>query len=136
MASAVRAVLADGAIVNMFRGAMAANGVTRFFQEFYFPSALLYLCFSSSPQKKKIVSLFYLVVSFSMVLVADRSGGITALVVFAFYHFYTSKNKKQDSVLGGIRNFFSGSLICCRYGQNQRQRYRERTGRKNIVECY
>ncbi len=95
MASAVRAVLADGAIVNMFRGAMAANGVTRFFQEFYFPSALLYLCFSSSPQKKKIVSLFYLVVSFSMVLVADRSGGITALVVFAFYHFYTSKNKKQ-----------------------------------------
>lgn len=116
MASAVRAVLAEGAIVNMFRGAMAANGVTRFFQEFYFPSALLYLCFSSSAQRKKIVGFFYLLVSFSMVLVADRSGGITALVVLAFYHFYTSENKKQGKqiillVASGIILAVASSVI-------------------------
>lgn len=95
IASAVRAVLASGAIGNAFRGIMAENSITRFFQEFYFPSALLYLCFSSSAQKKKIVSLFYIIVAFSLVLVADRAGGITALVVFAFYHFYKSDSKKR-----------------------------------------
>ena len=66
IASAVRAVLASGAIGNAFRGIMA-----------------------------EIVSLFYIIVAFSLVLVADRAGGITALVVFAFYHFYKSDSKKR-----------------------------------------
>lgn len=103
--SAVRALTAGVAIGNLYRGAMAANGLTRFFQEFFFSSALLYLCFSNKKVRKKAVAAVYLVVAFSMVLVADRSGGVTALIVYALYCYYTGderKKKKNAIVLIGI----------------------------------
>lgn len=93
--SAVKAVIAGMAVGNLYRGAMAANGLTRFFQEFFFSSALLYLCFSNKKIKKRIVTIIYFVVALSMVLVADRSGGITALIVFALYRFYTGEERKR-----------------------------------------
>mgnify|MGYP004505461943 FL=1 len=103
--SAVRALTADGAIGNLYRGAMAANGLTRFLQEFFFSSALLYLCFSNKKMRKKVVTAAYLVVALSMILVADRSGGVTALIVCALYYYYTGdkrKRKKNTVVLIGI----------------------------------
>ena len=47
----------------------------------------------------------YLVVALSMVLVADRSGGVTALIVCALYYYYTGdkrKRKKNTLVLIGV----------------------------------
>ena len=83
--SAVRALTAGVAIGNLYRGAMAANGLTRFLQ--------------------KVVVAVYLVVALSMVLVADRSGGVTALIVCALYYYYTGdkrKRKKNTLVLIGV----------------------------------
>lgn len=103
--SAVRALTAGVAIGNLYRGAMAANGLTRFLQEFFFSSALLYLCFSNKKKRKKVVVAVYLVVALSMVLVADRSGGVTALIVCALYYYYTGdkrKRKKNTLVLIGV----------------------------------
>lgn len=103
--SAVRALTADGAIGNLYRGAMSANGLTRFLQEFFFSSALLYLCFSNKKMRKKVVVAVYLVVALSMVLVADRSGGVTALIVCALYYYYIGderKRKKNTIVLIGV----------------------------------
>lgn len=93
--SAVQALTAGVAIGNLYRGAMAANGLTRFFQEFFFSSALLYLCFSNRKMRKKAVATVYLVVALSMVLVADRSGGVTALIVYALYRYYTGDERKR-----------------------------------------
>ena len=103
--SAVRALTAGVAIGNLYRGAMAANGLTRFLQEFFFSSALLYLCFSNKKKRKKVVVAVYLVVALSMVLVADRSGGVAALIVCALYYYYTGdkrKRKKNTLVLIGV----------------------------------
>lgn len=103
--SAVRALMAGGAIGNLYRGVMSANGLTRFFQEFFFSSALLCLCFSNNKGRKKAVTVLYLIVSFSMVLVADRSGGVTALIVYALYRYYIGderKKKKNAIVLVGV----------------------------------
>ena len=50
--SAVRALTSRVAIGNLYRGAMAANGLTRFLQEYFFSSALLYLCFSNKKTEK------------------------------------------------------------------------------------
>lgn len=103
--SAVRALSATLPIGNLYRGAMAANGFTRFFQEFYFSSALLYLCFTNKKKLKKVVATLYLIVAISMILVADRSGGVTALIVYALYWYYSGderKKKKNVFLLVGI----------------------------------
>lgn len=93
--ASVQALTAEGDIGNLYRGAMSANGLTRFMQEFFFSSALLYLCFSRKKIGRKMVTILYFTVAFAMVIVADRTGGVTALVVYALYWYYTSSKKQR-----------------------------------------
>lgn len=122
--SAIQALTAGVAIGNLYRGAMAANGLTRFFQEFFFSSALLYLCFSNKKIRKRAVTAVYLVVAFSMVLVADRSGGVTALIIYALYCYYTGDERKKNRnaiVLIGLGIVFaivSSAIASIRSGES------------------
>ena len=99
--SAMKALMAGGNIGNAYRGIMTERGITRFLQEYYFSSALLFLCFSKNKNVKLMVSSLYIIVAFSLVVVADRSGGITALVVYALYQFYSQgeRKRKKNSVI-------------------------------------
>lgn len=101
MWSAMRALIAGGSIGNSYRGIMMESGITRFLQEYYFSSALLFLCFSKNKNVKLFVSALYIIVAFSMIVVADRSGGITALVVYALYQFYSQgeRKRKKNSII-------------------------------------
>ena len=89
------ALTSGGPIGDTYRGAMSANGFTRFCQEFFFSSGLLYLCFSNKKFLRRIVSTIYIIVAISMILVADRSGGVTAIIVYALYIYYSSNQKKK-----------------------------------------
>ena len=89
------ALTSGGPIGDTYRGAMSANGFTRFCQEFFFSSGLLYLCFSNKNFLRRIVSTIYIIVAISMILVADRSGGVTAIIVYALYIYYSSNQKKK-----------------------------------------
>lgn len=93
------ALTSGGPIGNTYRGAMSVNGFTRFCQEFFFSSGLLYLCFSNKKFLRRIVSTIYIIVAMSMILVADRSGGVTAIIVYALYNYYSSDQKKKKSKL-------------------------------------
>lgn len=99
--SAISALMSSGPISNIYRGAMSSNGFTRFVQEFYYSSGLLYLCFSKNKFGKKMVSVLYFIVAISMIMVADRSGGVTAFIVFALYWYYsgTNKQRKKKSII-------------------------------------
>ena len=93
--SCFRALTSGGLIGNAYRGTMSANGLTRFCQEFFFSSGLLFLCFSKKKFLRRIVSTIYIIVAISMILVADRSGGVTAIIVYALYNYYSSGQKKK-----------------------------------------
>lgn len=97
-------------IGNMYRGAMSETSILRFMQQFYFPSGILFLCFSSKIKIKKVVTILYLMVAVMLLVVADRSAGITALIVFVLYKFYSSKNnnKFKKSILIIIAVAFLG----------------------------
>ena len=57
------ALTSGGPIGDTYRGAMSANGFTRFCQEFFFSSGLLYLCFSNKNFLRRIVSTIYISLS-------------------------------------------------------------------------
>ena len=122
--SAVRALTVGSPIGNIYRGAMTANGLTRFAQEFFFSSALLYLCFSNKKIKKRTVAIVYIIVAISMILVADRSGGITALIVYALYCYYTGDKRKRKKnaivliVVGIVLAFVSSVIATVRLGES------------------
>lgn len=122
--SAVQALTVGGAIGNLYRGAMSANGLTRIFQEFFFSSGLLFLCFSKRKIQKKVVTVLYFIVAISMLVVADRSGGITALVVYALYCYYTGseKNKKKNAmaliIIGVLLAVVSSAIASIRLGEH------------------
>ena len=99
--SAINALTSSTIISNQFRGAMSGTGIGRALQQFYFPSALVFLCFSTSRSRKKIVSLFYIVVALAMIAVADRSGGVSALIVYSLYKYNAAnpKEKKKNIIL-------------------------------------
>lgn len=63
--AAAQALTAEGDIGNLYRGAMSANGLTRFMQEFFFSSALLYLCFSRKKIGRKMVTILYFTGTFA-----------------------------------------------------------------------
>lgn len=101
LSSAINALRSGAAISNQYRGAMSDTGVLRALQQYYFPSALVFLCFSTSKSKKKIVSFFYFVVALAMIAVADRSGGVSALIVYALYKYNNAnpKKKRENGIL-------------------------------------
>lgn len=65
----------------------------------------------------------YLVVALSMVLVADRSGGVTALIVCALYYYTGDKRKRKKNTLvligvGVVLAIVSSAVAFIRSGES------------------
>ena len=97
LSAAIKSI-ASGSISIDFRRTLTSNAFLRFMQEFFFPSGLLYLCFSESKNIKKIIKSVYVFVAILMLLVADRNGGLTALAVIALYHTYYENIDERKNV--------------------------------------
>lgn len=98
--------LLQGSFFISNRDYTSSNAILRFVKEYIFSSGLLFLCFNENKFKFKIASFIYIMAAIFMLMIGDRSYGLSAVIVLIMLCTVYKREKNAYPVKHNYKQYF------------------------------